>query len=198
MKLKPNKRAMKTNFFCGLILLSTGILLELSAGFETIFDRRNSGLNLNLVEINKVYDQGENNTTEVTQLSYQGDTSWGWPTSGHYYLTSYYSGYHPAIDIVTTDGDRNIYAASSGYIVTNSYKWDGGNYIILKQDNGYYTLYCHLATRAPVSEGQRIEKGQVIGTMGMTGYATGVHLHYSVWNGYPYYGSSSINPLNFY
>lgn len=68
---------------------------------------------------------------------------------------------------------------------------------MLKQDNGYYSLYCHLSDKK-VNEGDRVNKGQVIGTMGRTGLATGVHLHFSIWSGYPYQHSKSINPLNFY
>ena len=56
-----------------------------------------------------------------------------------------------------------------------------------------------IVTGAPnVKEGDKVSKGQVIGIMGRSGLASGVHLHYSIWDGYPYYGGHSINPLNFY
>lgn len=189
------KKMMKTNFILGIILFSTGIILEFGNGLSSIFDGSLTGLNLSMNEVDTVYsDTIDPLSNDATYIQ---DTAWKFPATTNYYISSSYSSYHPAIDIVPTDGNYEIYAASSGYIVTSSYKWDGGNYLVLKQDNGYYSLYCHLSSKA-VNEGDRVNKGQVIGTMGKTGIATGVHLHFSIWSGYPYQHSKSINPLNFY
>ena len=68
---------------------------------------------------------------------------------------------------------------------------------MVRHDDGKYSMYAHLAS-IYVSPGQRVEKGTVIGGMGATGYATGVHLHFSIWTGYPYYGGQALNPYNFY
>lgn len=188
------KKLMKTNFILGIFLLMVGLILEFSASIN-LFDKSLSGLNLSMNEVDTIYSDTVDPL--ANENKYIQDTTWGWPATTNYYISSSYSSYHPAIDIVPTDGNYEIYAASSGYIVTSSYKWDGGNYLVLKQDNGYYSLYCHLSSKA-LNEGDRVNKGQVIGTMGRTGLATGVHLHYSIWSGYPYQHSSSINPLNFY
>ncbi len=58
-------------------------------------------------------------------------------------------------------------------------------------------MYAHLANKY-VWAGQRVEKGQVIGGMGATGFATGTHLHFSTWYGYPYYGGTAFNPYSIY
>ena len=190
------KKIIKSNLICGIILIVTGLILETRSTINILFNPIYKGINLDIKEVDTSYEKKEN-PVQVSQMAYQKDTSWGWPTSTNYNITSAYSNGHPAIDIITTDGNLNVYAASSGVIITDSYKWDGGNYLVLQQDNGYYTLYCHLSSKT-VTTGQRVEKGQIIGIMGRTGYATGVHLHYSVWNGYPYYGSSHISPWTFY
>lgn len=183
---------IKINLFCGIILILVGLFIQYEEVLINMFIP--ASLNLNLSEVDTFYN---NDSSIEKDLSYIPDTSWGWPAASGYYLSTYYSSGHPAIDIVPTNGDYNIYAASSGVVVTNSWKWDGGNYLIIKQDNGYYSLYCHLASKL-VEQGQRVNKGDIIGLMGRTGRATGVHLHYSIWTGYPYYGGKSVIPLNFY
>lgn len=56
-----------------------------------------------------------------------------------------------------------------------------GNFILIKHDNNYRTLYAHLRKRL-VKVGERVELGQRIGVSGSTGYSTGPHLHFEVIN----------------
>ena len=56
-----------------------------------------------------------------------------------------------------------------------------GNYVKIKHDDGYYTLYAHLKYgTVAVSNGQRVDRGQTLGYMGNTGYSFGAHLHWEV------------------
>lgn len=55
-----------------------------------------------------------------------------------------------------------------------------GKWVMIIHGNGINTLYAHLST-IDVEKGQSVETGQVIGLSGMTGYATGPHLHYGVY-----------------
>jgi murein DD-endopeptidase MepM/ murein hydrolase activator NlpD len=55
-----------------------------------------------------------------------------------------------------------------------------GKWVVIKHANGLATLYAHLSSIA-VSSGQSVTTGQVIGNSGMTGYATGPHLHFGVY-----------------
>ena len=58
-----------------------------------------------------------------------------------------------------------------------------GNYVKIKHDNGMYTFYAHLKYGSvAVKVNQRVEKGQVLGAMGNTGYSFGAHLHFEVRN----------------
>jgi len=56
-----------------------------------------------------------------------------------------------------------------------------GSWVLIKHANGLSTLYSHLSD-VSVSKGQTVTTGQTIGYSGMTGYATGPHLHFGVYN----------------
>lgn len=126
---------------------------------------------------------------------------WAWPTNKPYIITSPYGWrwgkIHEGLDISGTGYGSPIYAANNGVIEKAGYTSINGNYIYINHNNGYYTIYCHMAT-LDVKVGQPVSMGQKIGTMGMTGFATGTHLHFAIYKGYPYVGGYSINPLKFY
>jgi murein DD-endopeptidase MepM/ murein hydrolase activator NlpD len=68
--------------------------------------------------------------------------------------------------------------------------WLAGNYVRLTDEiNGWATAYAHLK-KLNITDGQRIEPGMVIGWVGTTGYSSGPHLHYEV-----YQNEININPL---
>ncbi len=114
---------------------------------------------------------------------------------------------HDGIDIAGCGYGSNIFAAQSGTVVVSAKKpgyypggyGDNGEYIIIDHHNGYYTIYAHMCPGCRVvSAGDEVQKGQVIGAMGMTGAASGPHLHFGIWYGYPYYGGRAYNAMNFY
>lgn len=106
---------------------------------------------------------------------------------------------HDAIDIAGCGYGSALFAAAEGEVVQSSYKYDNGNYVTIKHPNGYYTIYSHMCNGCRyVSVGDYVQKGQVIGGMGMTGAATGVHLHFGIWKGFPYYGGTPVNPMIFF
>ncbi len=87
---------------------------------------------------------------------------------------------HPGIDIGAPSGSA-IVAAGKGEVLYAGYRGGYGNTIILDHGNGVTTLYAHQrAGGIKVSAGQRVTKGQRIGTVGSTGYSTGPHLHFEV------------------
>jgi murein DD-endopeptidase MepM/ murein hydrolase activator NlpD len=73
--------------------------------------------------------------------------------------------------IATHDGIARVYPGS----------WPGGNFVrIENRATGWTTAYGHLDAIL-VSDGQEVQRGAQIGTVGSSGYATGPHLHYEVW-----------------
>ena len=111
-----------------------------------------------------------------------------WPTDGGYVSSSFggranpFSGYgsdwHPGIDIAVDYGTP-VYASAAGYVQQAGWYGGYGNYIRLGHDFGYETAYGHMS-RLAVSAGSFVQKGQVIGYVGSTGYSTGPHLHFEV------------------
>ena len=94
---------------------------------------------------------------------------------------TYQEKYHSGIDI---DGFGNagnsIIAADSGTVITASYDGGYGNYVIIDHGNSTQTLYAHMSGIA-VSYGSWVDQGQVIGYLGDSGRATGVHCHFEVF-----------------
>ncbi len=128
--------------------------------------------------------------------------SWVWPTQTPYTITSPFAWrwgkHHDGLDIAGSGYGSTIKAANNGIVVESAYTSTNGNYITIKHSNGYYTMYAHMASRTK-QVGDVVMAGDQIGTMGQTGYAYGVHLHFGVYRGYPFMkGSSAVNPLNFY
>ncbi|MEM1113406.1 MAG: peptidoglycan DD-metalloendopeptidase family protein [Pseudomonadota bacterium] len=70
-----------------------------------------------------------------------------------------------------------VYAAGDGRVSEAGYTRANGNYVFIQHGEQYVTKYLHLHKRR-VKTGQRVSQSQVIGTVGMTGAATGPHLHY--------------------
>jgi murein DD-endopeptidase MepM/ murein hydrolase activator NlpD len=72
-----------------------------------------------------------------------------------------------------------IVAPADGRVIRTGKDRLLGNYVKLEHSAEIKTLYGHLAT-VSVASGDRVKRGDRIGTMGNTGRSTGTHLHYSV------------------
>ena len=98
--------------------------------------------------------------------------------------------HHNGIDILAPIGTK-ILALADGVIKEAKYDQEYGNYIIIKNDEEYETLYAHL-DKINVKEGETILQGKEIGTVGSTGNSTAPHLHLEL-----HYKGEPVNPLDY-
>ncbi|OGY60135.1 MAG: hypothetical protein A3F24_02970 [Candidatus Colwellbacteria bacterium RIFCSPHIGHO2_12_FULL_44_17] len=107
----------------------------------------------------------------------------------------YRGGFHNGIDWGAPVGTP-VMAAEDGTIVatgdSDQYCRRGayGKFIVIKHENNLTTLYGHLS-RIVVSEGEKVTRGGLIGYVGNTGYATGPHLHFTIYASSTFYMGAS-------
>lgn len=84
-----------------------------------------------------------------------------------------------------------VMAVASGVVESAGWAGEAGRLIKLRHTGGYETEYLHLSAFAPgIHVGGRVEQGQLIGRVGMTGSATGPHLDYRILK-----NGTHVNPL---
>jgi len=117
-----------------------------------------------------------------------------WPL-GDFVITTYYGQrgayqrFHTGVDLAAPMGTP-IYAAKAGQIETAGWSsWGYGLHVIIDHGSGVETLYGHMS-RIAVQPGQFVERGQLIGYVGSTGWSTGPHCHFEVR-----VGGETRNPL---
>lgn len=129
-----------------------------------------------------------------------GGGSWGYPLPYRATVTSAYGwrthpitgkqSFHNGVDLAAGSGTA-IYAVRSGTVTTATYSSVYGYYVTVNHGDGYSSLYAHM-TDYVVSNGQYVEKGQLLGYVGSTGWSTGPHLHFTI-----YYNGSTVNPMDY-
>ncbi|MDB9303711.1 peptidoglycan DD-metalloendopeptidase family protein [Nodularia spumigena CS-591/12] len=101
-----------------------------------------------------------------------------------------YRRFHSGLDFAASYGSK-IRAADSGNVIFAGWYGGYGRTVIIDHGQDKTTLYAH-ASELYVSEGQSVERGQAIASVGSTGLSTGPHLHFEVRrNGTP------VNPADY-
>lgn len=126
---------------------------------------------------------------------YDGVTFLSSPLNGGY-ISSYYgekrsNSYHKGLDIAENLGEE-IISSFEGKVIFAGYNDGGyGNLVIVQHSDDMKTYYAHL-NEIYVSPNQTVKKGEIIGTVGSTGYSTGPHLHFELR-----INETPVNPLNY-
>ncbi|MGE5540940.1 MAG: murein hydrolase activator EnvC family protein [Bacillota bacterium] len=167
-KLIAQKRAEQASFEAALYQLS----LKLKAADNTKIPAKGKGVLAWPLD-------------HITITQYFGKTT----DSGRLYA----NGTHNGVDFAAAIGTP-VHAALAGTVVEINQgavqNCQYGKWVLVKHANGLSTLYAHLS-QISVAKGQTVSTGQVLGYSGMTGYATGPHLHLTVYN------SSSVSFTNY-
>ncbi len=91
-----------------------------------------------------------------------------------------YTRMHKGIDFAVPTGTP-VMAAGGGVIKQEGWSNGYGNFMLIDHQNGYATAYGHLSRFSPGTHiGGHVHQGQVVAYSGMTGMATGPHLHYEI------------------
>lgn len=173
-------------------------------------------MNKDQAYLDKLIQAEQDNEEKLNQwiqdeLSGRGDSDvvydtgdWLWPVergNSYHYVSSGYGwrtlrgkrSFHYAIDIAVPKNTK-VLASKSGEVIYSGWKNGGYGWLVqIDHGNGYITYYLHLNSKPPVSVGQHVQKGQVIGYVGMSGgTSTGYHLDIRF-----YVNGSPQNPLNY-
>ena len=96
--------------------------------------------------------------------------------------------FHSGVDLEAETG-QNVLAVAAGTVLDCSYSEACGYHVTLEHENGVQTMYAHLRAFY-VESGDTVAQGQVIAAVGATGWATGPHLHLSV-----FLNGEAVDPL---
>lgn len=132
-----------------------------------------------------------NQTEKLTEVVMTTDSEYVFPLEMTLGMSQSYHGLHPGVDLRAPMGTK-IYSLAEGTIVEVEEMLVGyGHFVRIAHKGTISSLYAHLDT-VTVKPGQKVDKGQTIGTVGLTGWSTGPHLHLEIHS-----GENSVNPMGY-
>ncbi len=152
-----------------------------------------STLSAQLDKMNAMMDEtGVSFTSVATDVTYalacQNNIPTGWPVESRIVSTEFNPDADPSIsdgrkhygmDISTQSQIIPISATAAGTVTTATFHPEFGFYVVIDHYNGFTTLYAH-CTELNVNVGDKVKRGDIIGTTGTTGMSSGIHCHYEI------------------
>jgi murein DD-endopeptidase MepM/ murein hydrolase activator NlpD len=135
--------------------------------------------------VNSVQPEPSAQVVMTTQSQYQ------FPLAQTYGMSQSYHGIHPGVDLRAPKGTA-VYSMAEGTVIeVEEMKIGYGHFVRIAHAGMISSLYAHL-DQVAVTPGQKVSRGETIGTVGLTGWSTGYHLHFEVHS-----GEKSVNPLGY-
>lgn len=126
------------------------------------------------------------NSKEVVVLT---QTKYQFPLATTLGMSQGYHGLHPGVDLRAPKGTE-VYSVEQGVVVeVEEMRVGYGHFVRIAHQGTVSSLYAHL-DQVEVTPGQKVARGEEIGTVGSTGWSTGYHLHFEI-----HQGERSMNPL---
>ena len=132
-----------------------------------------------------VQTEGANPIVITTNSEYQ------FPMESTIGMSQSYHLLHPGVDLRAPKGTKIVAMAEGTIIEVEEMRVGYGHFVRIAHKGTISSLYAHL-DKVEVVPGQKVSGGQEIGTVGMTGWTTGPHLHFEVLD-----GNKSVNPMGY-
>lgn len=171
--LRPVFEAKKAKEFIGLnlafVVLFSGVIVSPFSAFNQPADSGSAIYAVNEVKI--ITERAPNRPLDSFQISQS------------------YRLWHPAVDLKEVWG-APIYSIRKGIVEKIVYSQIGyGHFLTINHDQNLKSLYAHLG-KILVEKGQEVDENTIIATVGTSGWTTGPHLHFEIWE-----NNKPINPL---
>jgi murein DD-endopeptidase MepM/ murein hydrolase activator NlpD len=172
---RPELTYVTASFLLVLLLPFIAVMVITQAGINAVSEA--------LVSVDQVTRTISIKNPADGSVSTVIETAITWPAAGIITLefgeTSLYQLFHTGLDIAGRTGDPVTAAIKGQVIHTGELSWGYGRHVIIDHGDNIHTIYAHLHT-ITTTVGNKVAAGQVIGTQGQTGWATGPHLHFQI------------------
>ena len=136
-----------------------------------------------VIPVEYIYEDSDNSETvhviEIEDVDIDPDAEICFPVIGSGIITRQFSDDHPGTDISAEEG-TSVVSVYDGTVEDVGFNDNEGNYIIIKNSQGWTVKYSHLKDAPSFSKGDSVETGALIGAVGSTGKSTGPHLHLGI------------------
>jgi len=181
--IKPFSQHLRKVFELAKIRQVLGLLIMISVLLMAILPATLSTVQS---AIDTKYFQPKGNPIEL-----KTESSIRVPVEG-FTLTQGYHLFHPGIDLAAVKGSP-VYPIMKGIVEEiGRSQFAYGNHVVINHGSGLKSFYAHLS-KIEVREGEELNKDSILGLVGSTGWSTGPHLHFQVWQ-----DGRWINPKGFF